>query len=43
MRWDFFVRHYDDEQRQLKDTKYTADRQRRTLSARRHARRMHGA
>jgi len=22
MRWDFFVRHYADEQRQLKDTKY---------------------
>ncbi|MGZ8466341.1 MAG: GMC family oxidoreductase, partial [Candidatus Binatia bacterium] len=24
MRWDFFVRHYADEQRQLKDTKYSA-------------------
>lgn len=26
MRWDFFVRHYTDEQRQVKDGKYTAAR-----------------
>jgi choline dehydrogenase-like flavoprotein len=27
MRWDFFVRHYTDEQRQTRDGKYTAERQ----------------
>jgi choline dehydrogenase-like flavoprotein len=27
LRWDFFVRHYADEQRQAKDRKYTAERQ----------------
>jgi choline dehydrogenase-like flavoprotein len=26
MRWDFFVRHYADEERQKKDAKYTAER-----------------
>ncbi len=26
MKWDFFVRHYDDEERQKKDTKYTTER-----------------
>ena len=26
MRWDFFVRHYADEERQKKDSKYTAER-----------------
>jgi choline dehydrogenase-like flavoprotein len=26
MRWDFFVRHYADEQRQRKDSKYSSDR-----------------
>jgi choline dehydrogenase-like flavoprotein len=26
MKWDFFVRHYDDEERQQKDTKYTTER-----------------
>ena len=26
MRWDFFVRHYADEERQQKDYKYTAER-----------------
>ena len=42
MKWDFFVRHYDDESRQLKDDKYTAT-SRRALSTRGHAGRMHGA
>jgi choline dehydrogenase-like flavoprotein len=27
LRWDFFVRHYGDEQRQAKDSKYTVERQ----------------
>ncbi len=27
MKWDFFVRHYDDEARQQKDDKYTAERE----------------
>ncbi len=27
MRWDFFVRHYTDEERQKRDVKYTAERQ----------------
>jgi choline dehydrogenase-like flavoprotein len=26
MKWDFFVRHYEDEERQKKDSKYTAER-----------------
>lgn len=26
MKWDFFVRHYSDEDRQMKDSKYTAER-----------------
>ena len=26
MRWDFFVRHYDDEERQRRDNKYTPER-----------------
>ena len=26
MRWDFFVRHYDDDERQRRDTKYVAER-----------------
>jgi choline dehydrogenase-like flavoprotein len=26
MRWDFFVRHYSDERRQARDSKYTAER-----------------
>ena len=43
MRWDFFVRHYADEQRQRKDTKYSSCPRRRALPARRHARRLYGA
>ena len=46
LRWDFFVRHYDDDARQ-RATRSTARldgrRRRRALSARRHARRLHRA
>ena len=48
MRWDFFVRHYEDDDRQRRDPNYrdTFDgprRRWRPVPARRHARRVHGA
>ena len=48
MRWDFFVRHYDDDAQQRRDPKYRRTlerrpRRRRLVPARRHARRLHGA
>ncbi len=41
MRWDFFVRHYTDDARQRRDPKWRPRGN--SLSARRHARRLHRA
>ena len=47
MRWDFFVRHYADDERSRRDPKYRrvdgGGSRRRALPARRHARRLHRA
>ena len=47
MRWDFFVRHYEDDARQRRDPKFAprsaTRRRRRAVPARGHARRLHRA